>query len=83
MGREESLVDQGALSLRDAIRFTGLGRTTLYVLRESGGLRYCKVGARRLIPVSELKRLLSVSVVPSTAADGLGTFDDSAVRRHP
>jgi len=42
----------------DAAVVLGLGRTTTYALIRDGQLRSIKVGRRRLIPVSEIKRFL-------------------------
>jgi excisionase family DNA binding protein len=59
----EQLVNDGAVDVPEACRFTGLGRTYLYQLMERGDLRYCKLGRRRLIPRAELVRLLAGGVV--------------------
>ena len=56
---DSPLVCKGAKSILDACRFTGLSRSGLYALMDSGRLHFCKVGKRRLIPVVELERLLS------------------------
>jgi excisionase family DNA binding protein len=58
-GEREQLVADGSVVVGEAVRFTSLGRTTLYGLMERGELRYIKVGRRRLIPRAELKRLLA------------------------
>jgi excisionase family DNA binding protein len=59
----EQLVGEGAVDVPEACRFTGLGRTFLYQLMDSGKLRYAKVGRRRLIPRAELVRLLANGLV--------------------
>jgi excisionase family DNA binding protein len=63
----EQLVNEGAVDVPEACRFTGLGRTFLYQLMDRGELRYCKLGKRRLIPRAELVRLLAAGVVGSDA----------------
>ena len=40
----------GALSVDDAMKFTGLGRSELYKRMEAGTLVFVKIGKRRLIP---------------------------------
>jgi excisionase family DNA binding protein len=57
------LVEGGAVDVADACKFCGLGRTYLYDLMGRGQLRYTKVGKRRLIPRSELVRLLACGLV--------------------
>ena len=55
----EWLCRDGALTLRGASEFTGLGRTRLYELIGSGRLRSVRVGNRRLIPRRALVALLA------------------------
>ena len=43
----------------DAVRATGLGRTTIYRLIKDGELKSVMIGGRRLIPAHELRNLLS------------------------
>ena len=45
-------------SVRDAANASGLGRSTIYNKMKSGEIAWIKVGARRLIKVSSLRRLL-------------------------
>lgn len=47
-----------AASPAEAARRLGVSRATIYGLLEHGQLRSVKVGRRRLIPVSELHRLV-------------------------
>lgn len=47
-----------ALSIVEACRYSGLGRTRIYLAISSGELKTLKIGARRLVPVGELKRWL-------------------------
>lgn len=53
------LFADGAMSVPEAARLTGLGRTQLYVLMGTGELAYTKVGSRRLIPRRALVELLA------------------------
>lgn len=50
--------DRLASSVNDTVRRTGLSRTTLYRLMDSGELGYVKIGSRRLIPEAALVALL-------------------------
>ena len=59
----EQLVESGAVTVPEAEKFTGLGRTFLYGLMERGELRYIKAGKRRLIPRAELTRFLAAGLV--------------------
>lgn len=47
-----------ALSIVEACQFSGIGRTRLYAAISAGELKTLKIGARRLVPVAELKRWL-------------------------
>ena len=47
------------LSVREASRVTGLGKTTLFKLIDTGKLRRVKVGKRTLIPFTDLKKLVA------------------------
>jgi excisionase family DNA binding protein len=60
---QEKVVGEGAVDVAAACEFTGLGRTYLYRLMERGAVRFIKVGKRRLIPRTELVRLLADGVV--------------------
>jgi excisionase family DNA binding protein len=66
MSSTEQLVEDGAVDVTEASKFTGLGRTFLYSLMDAGRLKYVKLGKRRLIPRAELRRLLAESVVPGS-----------------
>ncbi len=48
-----------ALSIQEACRFSGLGRTRLYAAISSGELKTLKVGTRRLVPVAALEAWLA------------------------
>jgi excisionase family DNA binding protein len=68
MERNERMVEDGAVDVSEACRFTGVGRSFLYSLMEAGRLPYLKLGKRRLIPRAELRRLLAESL--KAARDG-------------
>jgi excisionase family DNA binding protein len=57
------LARDGAYSVPEAVEFSGLGRTTLYGLMETGILPYAKVGRRRLIPRRALVELIEKHLV--------------------
>jgi len=57
-----------ALKVKDAVSASGLGRTTLYDAMQRGELPYLKVGASRLIKVSDLDALLERHRVIDVAA---------------
>ena len=48
--RPPSLTSHGAVTVGEATRFSGIGRSSLYELMTAGELPFTKVGARRLIP---------------------------------
>jgi excisionase family DNA binding protein len=58
------LFGDGSVTVAEAARFTGLGRTSLYDLMTAGELTYTKVGARRLIPRRALVELLARNATP-------------------
>jgi excisionase family DNA binding protein len=65
MTGNERMVEEGAVDVAGACAFTGLGRTFLYGLMDSGRLPFVKLGKRRLIPRAELRRLLAESLTSS------------------
>jgi excisionase family DNA binding protein len=46
------------LTVQEALRATGLGKTTLFKLINTGKLHRVKVGKRTLIPFDELQKLV-------------------------
>ncbi len=50
--------DAIAVSVTDAVRITGLGRSTLYNFAKASKLPLRKVGGRTLIMVDDLRRLI-------------------------
>lgn len=49
------------VSVSDAVRLTGVKRTTLYAAMSDGRLRYSHVGRRRLVDFESLRRLVGVA----------------------
>ena len=47
------------LTVQEALRATGLGRTTLYKLISSGRVRRVKVGKRTLVRYDDLQKLVA------------------------
>lgn len=50
MWNADEVVADGLLSVREAARFLGISRSTLYELMESGRLQYVKLGRARRVP---------------------------------
>lgn len=53
------IVQNGAMTVDEATKFVGFGRTTLYALKAQGKIRTIKIGRRTLFPRSELLRVLA------------------------
>lgn len=53
------MLSQGTLTVPDAERFSGMGRTWLYDAMGKGDLAFTRAGARRLIPKVALINLLA------------------------
>lgn len=53
----------GAMVIDKATEFSGLGRTVLYAMIARGEIASIKIGKRRLIPKSELQRVLAERLV--------------------
>ncbi len=49
----------GGLTIAEAVRFAGVGRSTLYGAMEEGRLAYTKVGRRRVVARRGLVELLA------------------------
>jgi excisionase family DNA binding protein len=56
--REQAHTPPLAYRIDDAVKASGLSRSTLYDLISEGKLRSIKVGGRRLIPAEALRQLL-------------------------
>jgi excisionase family DNA binding protein len=61
---ETDLWADGGLTIPEAVRFSGIGRTSLYDLMGAGRLPYSQpAGRRRLVPKRALVELLAVGAV--------------------
>lgn len=47
-----------AIGIKTAVKLTGVGRSTLYELIQSGEIDTVKIGRSRLIPYRSIKRLV-------------------------
>lgn len=56
------LVADGCLRVRDAVKFLGVGKSTIYKLMDDGHLAYAKIGRTRLIPKRALVELAARNV---------------------
>lgn len=65
--RAELLAD-GCITVLEAAKFSGLGKSTLYELMDAGRLAYVRVGRARRIPRRELVRFLASQLVPRRSA---------------
>jgi len=54
------------LTIREALRATGLGRSTLYKLIDDGKVRRVKIGKRSLIVFEDLQKLVTPEVGPES-----------------
>ena len=50
-----------AYSINDTAKALSIGRDTTYKLIREGKLRVCKLGARSVVPVREIERLLGLN----------------------
>jgi len=57
------LVKDGAMTISEAMRFAGVGRSFLYEAMERGELAYVKIGKARRIPRRALELWLARHVV--------------------
>ena len=58
------VVEEGALRLKDAVEWSGVGRSQLYYAMDRGELQYLKIGTRRLIPRCALRDYLASGLEP-------------------
>lgn len=70
MERALELVKDGAMSVEEAMSFTGMGRSFLYEAMARGELPYVKIGAARRIPRRALEEWLARHVVISGQREG-------------
>lgn len=54
------------VSVNEACRLVGLGRTTMYRLMDEGQVETVKIGSRRLVRVASLKALDGAPSRPAT-----------------
>ena len=59
----EGLVSEGAVTVSDAVNWSGVGRTRLYLEMAEGNLPFVQKGKRRLIPRKALRRLLAQDLI--------------------
>jgi excisionase family DNA binding protein len=64
-GKYETPPNRLLLSVDEARRSLGIGRTTLYAEMDAGRIRTIKVGARRMIPVSALNDFIEQRLLES------------------
>lgn len=55
----DSRLPRISVSIEEAAYMTGLSRAYLYILMDTGSLKFKKVGRRRLIRISDLEALVS------------------------
>lgn len=63
MTRELELVKEGAMTIPEAMRFAGVGRSLLYEEMAAGRLAYIKIGNARRIPRRALEEWLARHLV--------------------
>ncbi len=59
----QDLLGEGAMTITEAVKWSGIGRTRLYAAMTEGRLLYVKSGKRRLIPRKGLRALLAEGLV--------------------
>jgi len=52
-------VERQGYNVRESARIVGVGRTTMHKMIREGRIRPVKIGARTIIPKSEIDRLLN------------------------
>ena len=60
--KKENLVEDGLVSLTNAMAFLSVGRSTLYELMDKGFLPYAKIGRSRRIPKRALIQLAQATL---------------------
>ena len=61
--REEKLLAEGTMQIADAVAWSGICRSKLYVAMANGELPFVQHGARRLIPRQALRDYLARRLV--------------------
>ena len=59
----EDILEDGATSVAEAVRWSGVGRTRLYAAMADGSLVFIQKGGRRLIPRRALRQFLAADLV--------------------
>ncbi len=57
-----ALLAEGAMTVDEAIKWSGIGRSLLFKAMNGGKLPYIQSGTRRLIPRLALKRMMADSL---------------------
>ncbi len=66
MTNEEVIGDEGAVSIKEALKLLPISMATLYrIMDEEGGIRTVRLGTRRAIPRREIQRYLAANLVPN------------------
>ena len=68
----EAILEEGAVTVAEAVAWSGVGRTRLYGEMAAGNLPFVQKGTRRLIPRKALRKLLAESLVSGSR----NSFDD-------
>ncbi len=63
MDTADDLVADGAMTVTEAVKLSGIGKSTLYAVMEKGELCYLKIGKARRIPRRALTRWLADHLV--------------------
>jgi excisionase family DNA binding protein len=66
--RADVLATDGAMTILDAARWLGISRSRLYELIDENAISTCRIGRRRLVSRSALRRYLSDRFSESDAA---------------
>jgi excisionase family DNA binding protein len=61
------LVSEGAVTVSEALRISGIGRSVLYDLMSKGEIPFAQVGRRRLVPRRALAQFLERRLVVAGA----------------
>lgn len=59
----DHILDDGAIPICEAVAWSGIGRTRLYLAMAEGRLPFIQSGKRRLIPRRALQRFLAEGLV--------------------
>lgn len=57
-GQQTITLEPLTVRIPDAVRLTGIGRSKLYELIQSGDIAIVKIGASTLIPIESLRELI-------------------------